>query len=111
MHWHPDADEWQYFIQGTGRMTVFNTGPAAQTVDFNPGDVGYVEKNLGHYIKNTGKTDLVFLEIFKSDHFSEVTLAQWLANTPRQLVREHLRVDDATLDVIHKLKNRRDVLA
>jgi oxalate decarboxylase len=40
-----------------------------------------------------------------------VTLAQWLANTPRQLVREHLRVDDATLDVIHKLKNRRDVLA
>lgn len=111
MHWHPDADEWQYFIQGTGRMTVFNTGPAAQTVDFNPGDIGYVEKNLGHYIKNTGNTDLVFLEIFKSDHFSEVTLAQWLANTPRQLVREHLRVDDATLDIIHKLKDRRDVIA
>ncbi|MBB5370643.1 MULTISPECIES: cupin domain-containing protein [unclassified Janthinobacterium] len=111
MHWHPDADEWQYFIQGTGRMTVFNSGPAAQTVDFSPGDVGYVEKNLGHYVKNTGTTDLVFLELFKSDHFSEVTLSQWLANTPRQLVREHLRVDDATLDVIHKLKNRRDVIA
>ncbi|TFW24331.1 cupin domain-containing protein [Duganella callida] len=111
MHWHPDADEWQYFIQGSGAMTVFNSGPAAQTVNFNPGDVGYVEKNLGHYIKNTGSTDLVFLELFKSDHFSEITLSQWLANTPRQLVREHLRVDDATLDVIHKLKDRRDVLA
>jgi oxalate decarboxylase len=111
MHWHPDADEWQYFIQGKGSMTVFNAGPAAQTVDFNPGDVGYVEKNLGHYIKNTGSTDLVFLELFKSDRFSEVTLSQWLANTPRQLVREHLRVDDATLDAIHKLKDRRDVLA
>lgn len=111
MHWHPDADEWQYFIKGSGTMTVFNTGPAAQTVNFNPGDVGYVEKNLGHYIKNTGTTDLVFLELFKSDHFSEVTLSQWLANTPRQLVREHLRVDDATLDVIHKLKDRRDVIA
>lgn len=111
MHWHPDADEWQYFIKGSATMTVFNTGPAAQTVNFNPGDVGYVEKNLGHYIKNTGTTDLVFLELFKSDHFSEVTLSQWLANTPRQLVREHLRVDDATLDVIHKLKDRRDVIA
>jgi oxalate decarboxylase len=110
MHWHPDADEWQYFIQGQGRMTVFNTGPAAQTVDFNPGDIGYVQKNLGHYVKNTGTTDLVFLEIFKSDRFSEVSLAQWLANTPRQLVREHLRVDDATLDAIHKLKERRDVV-
>jgi oxalate decarboxylase len=111
MHWHPDADEWQYYIQGKGTMTVFNTGPAAQTVDFNPGDIGYVEKNLGHYIKNTGSTDLVFLELFKSDHFSEVTLSQWLANTPRQLVKEHLRVDDATLDVIHKFKDRRDVIA
>jgi oxalate decarboxylase len=91
-------------------MTVFNSGPAAQTVDFKPGDIGYVKKSLGHYIKNTGTTDLVFLELFKSDHFSEVTLAQWLANTPRQLVREQLRCDDATLDVIHKLKDRRDVI-
>jgi len=111
LHWHPDADEWQYFIQGSGRMTVFNTGPEAQTVDFNPGDVGYVEKNLGHYIKNTGKEDLVFLEIFKSDHFSEVTLSQWLASVPRQLVKEHLRCDDATLDAIHRLKERRDIIA
>ncbi|AJK45322.1 cupin domain-containing protein [Burkholderia plantarii] len=111
LHWHPDNDEWQYFIKGNGRMTVFNTGPAAQTVDFSPGDVGYVEKNLGHYIKNTGKEDLVFLEIFKSDHFSEVTLSQWLASVPRQLLREHLRVDDETLDAIHNLKRRRDVIA
>lgn len=111
MHWHPDADEWQYFSKGSGRMTVFNTGPVAQTVDFNPGDVGYVQKSLGHYIKNTGTSDLVFLELFNSDHFSEISLSQWLANTPRQLVREHLRVDDATLDVIHKLKNRRGVIA
>ncbi|MEX3983848.1 cupin domain-containing protein [Paraburkholderia sp. EG287A] len=110
MHWHPDADEWQYFIQGQGKMTVFNTGPEAQTVDFFPGDVGYVKKNLGHYVKNTGKDDLVFVEIFKSDHFSEVTLSQWLANVPRQLVKEHLRCDDATLDAIHKLKERRDIV-
>jgi oxalate decarboxylase len=111
MHWHPDSDEWQYYIKGQGRMTVFNTGPKAQTVEFAPGDVGYVEKNLGHYIKNIGKEDLVFLEIFKSDHFSEVTLAQWLANVPRQLIKEQLRVDDETLDAIHNLKVRRDVLA
>jgi oxalate decarboxylase len=29
MHWHPNADEWQYYIKGKGRMTVFNTGPNA----------------------------------------------------------------------------------
>jgi len=31
LHWHPNADEWQYFISGKGRMTVVATGnkPAA----------------------------------------------------------------------------------
>jgi len=53
----------------------------------------------------------VFVEIFKSDHFSEVTLSQWLANVPRQMLKEHLRVDDETLDAIHNLKQRRDVIA
>jgi oxalate decarboxylase len=111
LHWHPDADEWQYFIKGKGRMTVFDTGPRAQTVDFQPGDIGYVKKNLGHYVENTGTEDLIFLEVFKSDHFSEVVLSEWLANTPRQLVKEHLNLDDATLDAIHKLKKPLDVLA
>src|ERR1700744_946088 len=23
IHWHPEADEWQYYLSGTGRMTVF----------------------------------------------------------------------------------------
>jgi hypothetical protein len=36
MHWHPNADEWQYYVKGKGRMTVFNTGPNALTMDFNP---------------------------------------------------------------------------
>ena len=44
MHWHPNADEWQYWIAGRGRMTVFNAGPRAVTADFQPGDVGYVKK-------------------------------------------------------------------
>ena len=47
LHWHPNADEWQYYLQGDARMTVFDTGPKAQTADFRAGDVGYVKKSLG----------------------------------------------------------------
>jgi oxalate decarboxylase len=97
LHWHPNADEWQYYIKGQGRMTVFNTGPAAQTADFRPGDIGYVKKSLGHYVQNTGTTDLVFLEIFKADHYAEVSLSDWLRHAPRQLVMEHLNISSETL--------------
>jgi oxalate decarboxylase len=102
LHWHPNADEWQYWIQGRGRMTVFNTGPQAQTADFNAGDIGYVKKGLGHYIQNTGDTDLQVLETFKSDRFAEVSLAQWLACTPRGLVAEHLNMDPRLIEQISK---------
>src|SRR5258706_4330946 len=63
LHWHPNADEWQYYIAGKGRMTVVATGNKARTMDFQAGDVGYVEKTLLHYIENTGDTDLIFLEM------------------------------------------------
>src|SRR5437870_3147701 len=26
LHWHPNADEWQYYISGKARMTVVSTG-------------------------------------------------------------------------------------
>lgn len=97
LHWHPNADEWQYYIAGQARMTVFDTGPKVQTADFRAGDIGYVKKSLGHYVQNTGDTDLVFLEIFKSDRFAEVSLADWLKHTPPKIVQEHLNIDPAIL--------------
>jgi oxalate decarboxylase len=102
LHWHQNADEWQYYISGKGRMTVFATGGRARTMDFQAGDVGYVLKTLPHYIQNTGDTDLKFLEMFKSSIYQDLALSQWLAHTPPELVIAHLGIDRATLDAIPK---------
>jgi oxalate decarboxylase len=98
MHWHPNADEWQYYVQGQGRMTVFAAGSRARTMDFRQGDVGYVQQNFPHYIENTGTTDLVFLEMFKADRYQDVSLANWLTHLPPQLVRDHLGIGAETLE-------------
>jgi oxalate decarboxylase len=102
LHWHPNADEWQYYIAGKGRMTVVATGNKARTIDFQEGDVGYVQKTLLHYIENTGDKDLVFLEMFKSSLFQEFSFSEWLAHTPAELVMAHLNIDKATYDAIPK---------
>src|ERR1700744_3002065 len=104
MHWHPNADEWQYYIKGKARMTVFNTGPNAVTMDFNAGDIGYVKKNLGHYVKNTGDTDLQFLEVFRAPYFADVSLSAWIARTPPAMVAQHLNVSEATIAKFPKNK-------
>ena len=86
MHWHPNADEWQYYMKGAGRMTVFNAGPSANTANFHPGDIGYVKKGLGHYIENTGNTDLVMVAVFRAPRYEEVSFSDWLAHSPPEMV-------------------------
>lgn len=97
MHWHPNADEWQYWMEGEGRMTVFDAGPHAVTADFRPGDVGYVKKSQGHVIQNVGKTDLKFLAVFKVPDYQEISLSDWLTHTPPALVAQHLNIDVAEI--------------
>ncbi len=105
LHWHPNADEWQYYLEGEARMTVFASSGQARTFDFRAGDVGYVPFAMGHYIENTGNTTLRFLEIFKSDHYADLSLNQWLALTPPDLLKAHLHLDDAALKVFQKTKH------
>lgn len=100
LHWHPNADEWQYYISGKGRMTVVGTGARARTMDFEAGDVGYVQKTLPHYIDNTGDEDLRFIEVFRASRFEDLSLVEWLSHTPPELVMAHLNIDEETYAAI-----------
>jgi oxalate decarboxylase len=104
LHWHPNTDEWQYYIAGRGRMTVFASSGKARTFDYQAGDVGYVPFAMGHYVQNTGDEPLVFLEMFRSDHFADISLNQWLGLTPPELVQAHLNLDQQTMAALRKDK-------
>lgn len=104
LHWHPNQDEWQYYLTGQGRMTVFAGNGAARTFDYRAGDVGYVPFAFGHYIQNTGTETLWFLEMFRSDRFEDISLNQWMALTPRDLVQDNLKVGNQVTDALRKEK-------
>jgi oxalate decarboxylase len=104
MHWHPNADEWQYYIEGQARMGVFGASGQARTFDYQAGDVGYVPFAMGHYIENTGTTPVRFLEMFKSSYYADESLNQWLALTPPELVKAHLNLDAEALAALHEEK-------
>jgi oxalate decarboxylase len=97
LHWHPNADEWQYYIKGTAQAGVFTAGPAAQVMDFHPGDIGYIKRNNGHWVKNTGNTELQFLEVFRSPIFQDVSLSDWLTHTPPAMVAATFNIDPAEI--------------
>ncbi|GLI89126.1 oxalate decarboxylase [Bacillus subtilis] len=105
LHWHPNTHEWQYYISGKARMTVFASDGHARTFNYQAGDVGYVPFAMGHYVENIGDELLVFLEIFKDDHYADVSLNQWLAMLPETFVQAHLDLGKDFTDVLSKEKH------
>jgi oxalate decarboxylase/phosphoglucose isomerase-like protein (cupin superfamily) len=60
-----------------------------------------------HYIENTSKTeDLIWIEIYKSDHVADIPLTQWLALTPPDVVSQALKVP---IEFVEKLKKEKQV--
>jgi oxalate decarboxylase len=104
LHWHPNTDEWQYYIEGKARMGVFASAGDARTFDFQAGDVGFVPFAMGHYIENTGTSPLRFLEIFKSSYYADISLSTWLALIPPELVQAHLPLDQQVMENLRKQK-------
>jgi oxalate decarboxylase/phosphoglucose isomerase-like protein (cupin superfamily) len=88
LHWHPH-DEWQYYISGRGRMTVFASGEHARTFNYQAGD-----------------EPLLFLEMFRSNRFVDVSLHQWMALTPPEMVQAHLNLDRQTMAALSARKEK-----
>jgi oxalate decarboxylase len=98
LHWHPKAAEWQYYVQGKARMTVFNSSGSARTFDYTAGDVGIVPFVAGHYVQNIGDEKVIYIEIFKCPEYSEISVRKWLGSTPAQIVADHLNVNSAFVE-------------
>jgi oxalate decarboxylase len=69
-------------------------------MDFNGNDVGFVPPVAGHYIENTGNSDVVFLEMFAASEFQDVSLNNWIRHLPLEMVTAHLGLDADTIGKI-----------
>jgi oxalate decarboxylase/phosphoglucose isomerase-like protein (cupin superfamily) len=85
-------------------MTVFASGTNSRTFDYEAGDVGYVPRTMGHYIENIGSEPVRYLEMFTGPRYSDVSLEQWLAVIPPELVKDHLNLSDEVIGRFSKKK-------
>lgn len=104
LHWHLTSDEWNYFLAGSARITIYAAPSSSRTFDYTAGDVGYIPASNSHYIENTGTEDVVFLEVLQQPVFSDISVAQWLALTPKQVVMDTLGLSEEVVDAIPKEK-------
>lgn len=102
VHWHPDADELQYYIKGEARMTVFDATANARTFNYRAGDVGFVPRTLAHYIENIGTEPMQVINVFNSRRYTDVSLNQWMALTPPDMVRGTLDLNDTAMKALRR---------
>src|SRR5579883_2014308 len=94
MHWHPNADEWDYFVSGHARLSVFGSSGRMRTEEVSAGDVCYVPRGYGHHIENVGTEPCHFVAAFNSGIYQETGLATWLENVPPALVADNLGIPE-----------------
>lgn len=98
MHWHPHADEWQYYVRGRARMSVFGSHGRTRTEDFGPGHVGFVPQGYGHYIEQVGDEPTEILILFNSPEFQEISLSGWLGGNPGSLLSTNFGISQDAID-------------
>ena len=101
LHWNPNADEFHFYLSGTGKVAMFGSGGRGQLADVKAGDSAYIPQGYGHGIMNTGSDDLQIVQTWNSGKFEEITLKRWMQTAPRYLLSNNMAgVPASTLDKI-----------
>jgi oxalate decarboxylase len=82
LHWHPNADEWQYILEGKVSITLFGSGGRYRTETFEKGDVGFTPQGYGHSIENVGDGKARVLIGFNSGIYEDIDLTEWIGGNP-----------------------------
>jgi oxalate decarboxylase len=98
LHWHPNADEWQYVIEGQVSVTLFGSHGRYRTEVLNAGDVGYIPQGYGHSIENVGKKSCRVLIGFNTGHYEAIDLSQWIAGNPPDVLATNFSKPAALFD-------------
>ena len=99
LHWHPNANEWNYVLRGKGQVALFGSGGRGAVAALTPGDAAYYPQGFGHAIENIGEEDLEIVQTWDNGLMQETKLTDWIKASPRYLLKNNLvGVSDTTID-------------
>jgi oxalate decarboxylase len=102
LHWHPNADEWQYILSGKIRLTVFASHGLSKVVELEPGDIGFAPMGYGHALENVGRGPAEMLIVFNSGDYQEISLSTVLSVHPAYLLETNFRLPKGVVDRLPK---------
>jgi oxalate decarboxylase len=108
LHWHPNADEWQYVISGDFSVTLFGSHGRYRVETLTKGDVAYIPQGYGHSIENIGGKPGRVLIGLNTGNYQAIDLSQWIAGTPSYVLADHFGKPE---DVFARFPKKRAFIA
>ena len=102
LHWHPNADEWQFYLNGHSRVTVFGAHGRVRTEEFGPGHVCFIQQGFGHCVEQIGSEPTKFVVLFNSPVFEEISITKWLAGNPHSIIADNFGLSRDQIDRLPK---------
>uniref|UniRef100_UPI003D9C7BD4 uncharacterized protein LOC106780934 n=1 Tax=Equus caballus TaxID=9796 RepID=UPI003D9C7BD4 len=91
-HWHFNANEHGYLVQGSAWIGVVDDGGVVTTYNVTAGQVIFFPKNTLHWIKNVGNEDCFFLLFFSThDELQTLDVDDVFFSTPEDIASRSLK--------------------
>ena len=74
-HWHPNAAELDYVIEGRARMIIFSPGGNIDTFEVEPDQIVFIPTAYFHYIENIGDEELHFAVFFNHEKPQDIGIS------------------------------------
>jgi oxalate decarboxylase len=75
-HWHPNAAELDYVIDGRARMKIFSPGGNIDTFEVEPNQIVFIPTAYFHYIENIGDEELHFAVFFSHEKPQDIGISR-----------------------------------
>lgn len=77
-HWHPNAAELTYIIQGSAQEGIIASDKIHKTFAVQSGDVSFVPTNWLHYLNITSNDPLIMLSFFSNSSPTRIDFSQMM---------------------------------
>lgn len=74
-HWHPNAAELSYCLEGRALMTIFSPGARHDSFTVDPGEIVFVPKGFLHHIENINQGETKFAIAFNHERPEDIGMS------------------------------------
>jgi oxalate decarboxylase len=85
-HWHPNAAELSYCINGRALMTIFSPDAGHDTFTVDQGEIVFVRRSYLHHIENISKEETKFVLAFNHEKPEDLGISGSIGSMPDRIL-------------------------